>query len=99
MSKKWISSIAIVTLAVLNLAGCNMGDDNIGPDDDNITPVRYNNDDNLMDNDLFDDDYDRDYYQRDTREPGEMDTPFNMDEEEPDLDEEPSEQREDRRDY
>ncbi|OZM56023.1 hypothetical protein CIB95_14370 [Lottiidibacillus patelloidae] len=94
MSKKWVSSILVGSLVALNLVGCNMGDDDIGPDDDHITPVRYNNDDNLMDNDLMDDDY-----QRDIRQPGEMDTPFNMDEEEPDLDEEPSEQREDRRDY
>lgn len=30
---------------------------------------------------------------RDIHKPGEPDTPFNMDEEEPDLDEEPSEER------
>jgi hypothetical protein len=96
MSKKWVSSILIGSLMVLSLTGCGFGnDDNIGPDDDNITPVRYSPDNNLMDNDLMDDGYDRDYYQRDMKEPGEMDTPFNMDEEEPDLDEEPSEQRRD----
>lgn len=30
---------------------------------------------------------------RDVKQPGEMDTPINMDEEEPDPDEEPSEER------
>jgi hypothetical protein len=96
MRKKWLSSILVAFFVVLNLTGCNFGtDDNIGPDNDNITPVRYTPDNELMDNDLMDDDYNRD--PRDLRQPGEMDTPLNMDEEEPDLDEEPSEQRRDDR--
>jgi hypothetical protein len=90
MMKKWLSSFLFGLIVISSITGCNMGDNNnLEPEDVDYTPVRYDggNDMNELDGDL---DFDM---QRDNRAPGEMDTPFNMDEEEPDLDEEPSEQR------
>ncbi|RWZ58030.1 hypothetical protein EQV77_09590 [Halobacillus fulvus] len=72
------------------LMGCMADDRNINEQPEDIgyfEPTRY---DNNMDEDRrghIDTD------PRDVREPGEPDTPFNMDEEEPDPDEEPSEER------
>jgi predicted small lipoprotein YifL len=92
MIKKWLSTVFVGLMVVGSLTGCGFNnDDNIGPDDVNYTPVRYDNDNELFDNDLRGPDLDTD--PRDVRQPNERDTPFNMDEEEPDLDEEPSEER------
>lgn len=72
-------------LLLVNVTACTAdNDNNLRPDDDvNYRPVRYNQNNN---------DIDLDTNPRDIKQPGEMDTPFNMDEEEPDLDEEPSEE-------
>lgn len=93
MSKKWLYTAITTLLLLVNVTGCTAdNDNNLDTDDDvNYRPVRYN-----QNNDLNDDDVDLDTNPRDVRDvkqPGEMDTPFNMDEEEPDLDEEPSEER------
>jgi hypothetical protein len=93
MHKKWLYSIVFGLVVSLSITGCNTDtNDNIEPDDVNYSPVRYNPDNDLMDND-FDRGLDMDTDPRDIRQPGEPDTPFNMDEEEPDLDEEPSEEQ------
>jgi hypothetical protein len=89
MSKKWLYTIITALLLLVNVTGCTAdNDNNLEPDDDvNYRPVRYNQNN---------DDVDLDTNPRDVidvKQPGEMDTPFNMDEEEPDLDEEPSEER------
>lgn len=67
--------------------------DNDRTDERDIDPTDVRNDrDNELDlNNNRGPDLDLD--PRDVREKGEPDTPFNMDEEEPDLDEEPSEER------
>ena len=72
-------------LLLVNVTACTAdNDNNLGPDDDvNYRPVRYNQNNN---------DIDLDTNPRDVKQPGEMDTPFYTDEEEPDLDEEPSEE-------
>ncbi|ASF39408.1 MULTISPECIES: hypothetical protein [Halobacillus] len=81
------------------------------PEDVNYDPMRYGDNQNRMNYDRMDDRMDNGRMDenrmnenrgpdmgadpRDVREPGERDTPFNMDEEEPDVDEEPSEERRD----
>ncbi|KHE71498.1 hypothetical protein [Halobacillus sp. BBL2006] len=92
--------LLILTMSLLfstgMLAACNVDNNEMNepPQDVNYDPMRY--DDNNNDADYRRDrdmdrgmDRDRDHI----RQPGERDTPYNMDEEEPDLDEEPSEQR------
>ncbi|WP_377889982.1 hypothetical protein [Alkalihalobacillus sp. R86527] len=90
MKKKAIVLTMVAALSTGSLAACNTDqkdDMNQQPEDVNYDPVRYDNN--------RDDEMDR----RHIRQPNERDTPNNMDEEEPDLDEEPSEQRrQDRRD-
>ncbi|MCA0987570.1 hypothetical protein [Guptibacillus algicola] len=91
MKKKAIVLTMVAALSTGSLAACNTDQDDMNqqPEDVNYDPVRY---DNNRDNDM-------DMNRRDIRQPNERDTPNNMDEEEPDLDEEPSEQRrQDRRD-
>ncbi|WP_270181399.1 hypothetical protein [Alkalihalobacillus sp. CinArs1] len=89
MKKKALVLTMVAALSTGSLAACTPEQDDMNqqPEDVNYDPVRYDNN--------RDDDMDR----RHIRQPGERDTPNNMDEEEPDLDEEPSEQRrQDRRD-
>ncbi|MFG6115412.1 hypothetical protein ACGTN9_09490 [Halobacillus sp. MO56] len=107
MKKKWIILTMSFAISTGVLTGCNMDDNEMNeqPEDIDYNPVRYDNRDNDMrdndmrDNDLRDNDMnnnqgpDMDTDPRDVREPGEPDTPNNMDEEEPDPDEEPSEER------
>lgn len=83
MRKKAIVLTMVAALSTGSLAACNTDQEDMNqqPEDVNYDPVRYDNN--------MDDNMDR----RDIRQPGERDTPNNMDEEEPDLDEEPSEQR------
>jgi hypothetical protein len=94
MDKKWIYTSLIGALVIVNLTGCNLdnNNNNIEPADVNYNPVR-----NTPANDLNDNNLNRgtdiDLDPRDVREPREIDTPYNMDEDEPDLDEEPSEER------
>ncbi|QFT89045.1 hypothetical protein FIU87_10340 [Bacillus sp. THAF10] len=89
--KKSMLLLASVLFSLSVLTACNMGtnDADNGPEDVNYRPVRYDRDlDRDMNRGL-----DIDTDPRDVKQPGERDTPFNMDEEEPDLDEEPSEER------
>ncbi|GAB2560888.1 hypothetical protein [Gracilibacillus alcaliphilus] len=83
--KRIITLIIASAISIGVLSACTMDNDNEmddQPDDINYTPERNNNGRPDIDTDP-----------RDVREPNEYDTPFNMDEEEPDLDEEPSEER------
>jgi len=89
MSKKWLFTTITALLLLVNVTGCTAdNDNNLEQDDDvNYRPVRYNQNNDDVDLDTNPRDV------RDVKQPGEMDTPFNMDEEEPDPDEEPSEER------
>ncbi|ARI77987.1 hypothetical protein [Halobacillus mangrovi] len=104
MKKKLLILTMSLLVSTGMLAACNVDNNemNEDPEDVNYDPVRYNDGDNdldqrrnpNMDRDMDMDmdrngDNDRDHI----RQPGERDTPYNMDEEEPDLDEEPSEER------
>ncbi|PWU69230.1 hypothetical protein [Gracilibacillus dipsosauri] len=74
------------------LTGCNVDNDNEineQPEDVNYEPTRNNEGDNLNNNRGPNIDTEP----RNVREPNEPDIPNNMDEEEPDLDEEPSEEK------
>ncbi|WP_226580125.1 hypothetical protein [Halobacillus litoralis] len=103
MRNKGTPAILTLVLFSLVLTACAMNDDNNQPDDINYEPARYEQDNDREMNDLMRE-RNRDYreYQdinelerdmkRDVKKDNEPDTPYNMDEEEPDLDEEPSEQ-------
>ncbi|WP_037986422.1 hypothetical protein [Thalassobacillus devorans] len=97
MKKKWMLLMMSFALSTGILAGCNVDDNEMNdqPEDIDYDPVRYDNQDNDMNNDLDNDRRgpDMDTDPRDVKEPGEPDSPNNMDEEEPDPDEEPSEER------
>lgn len=94
--------IGAALLVMMTAGGCGMNGNEDGPEDINYEPARYERTDmnELPEEQRFrnnrehqDIDEMRRDYERDVRRSGERDTPFNMDEEEPDLDEEPSEQR------
>ncbi|MBH0231725.1 hypothetical protein LCL89_12990 [Halobacillus yeomjeoni] len=93
MKKKLIilSLSLILSTSALTACGVDNNELNDRPEDVNYQPTRYDQGDMNYDN--RDRDMDR---ERRVRQPGERDTPYNMDEEEPDLDEEPSEQRRER---
>ncbi|MCM3603482.1 hypothetical protein M3175_22575 [Robertmurraya korlensis] len=89
MNRKLLYTFITALLLLVNITACTANNDNnLEPDDDvNYRPVRYNQNNDDVDLDTNPRDV------RDVKQPGEMDTPFNMDEEEPDPDEEPSEER------
>jgi hypothetical protein len=93
MKKKMIVMTMFVALLSGVLSACNVDNNdkelNEQPEDVNYEPTRYNDEINQDNNRGRDIDTDP----RNVREPNDMDTPRNMDEEEPDLDEEPSEEK------
>ncbi|SEA24872.1 hypothetical protein SAMN05421743_103295 [Thalassobacillus cyri] len=102
MKKKWMLLMMSFAISTGILTACNVDDNEMNeqPEDIDYDPVRYDNGDNDMrDNDMRNNDMnnnqgpDMDTDPRDVRDPDEGDTPNNMDEEEPDPDEEPSEER------
>ncbi len=84
-------SLALSASMLGACAGNGNGNEmNEQPEDVNYEPTRYNDENIDMNNDRGPD---LDTDPRDIKGPNEPDTPRNMDEEEPDLDEEPSEER------
>ncbi|MBA2176268.1 hypothetical protein H0266_15325 [Halobacillus locisalis] len=95
MKSKWTAISASAVLLSGLLVGCGGNEMNDQPEDVTYEPTRYDNNNMNYDDGGRGMDNDRDPRDRnrDIRQPGEPDTPYNMDEEEPDLDEEPSEER------
>jgi hypothetical protein len=91
MKQKLMLLIITSLLSLSVLSACNVDNNEVNdPEDVNFEPVRNDRDNNL-DNGNRGADLDTD--PRDVRDRDEADTPLNMDEEEPDVDEEQSEER------
>ncbi|RBW68489.1 hypothetical protein [Bacillus taeanensis] len=92
MKQKVMFLIMSALLSLSMLSACNLDNNNEinDPEDVNYEPVRY---DRTNDREIDTRGADLDTDPRNVRDRQEPDTPFNMDEEEPDLDEEPSEER------
>ncbi|MGP4040229.1 hypothetical protein ACTWP4_10140 [Gracilibacillus sp. D59] len=89
--KRIITLILSIAISLGVLSACAMDNDNqMNEQPENINYEPTNNGNNNMNNNRGPD---IDTDPRDVKEPNEGDTPNNMDEEEPDPDEEPSEER------
>lgn len=93
MKNKLLTLALAAVLSSGLLVGC-AGNQNMNerPEDVTYEPTRYDNNDMNYDNNMYDNQRGMDK-RKHIRQSGERDTPYNMDEEEPDLDEEPSEER------
>lgn len=91
MKQKLMFLLMSALFSVSALSACNVDNNEmLDPEEVRYEPVRY---DRNLDRDFDTRGPDIDTDPRDVRDRREPDTPFNMDEEEPDLDEEPSEER------
>ncbi|MFC7061690.1 hypothetical protein [Halobacillus seohaensis] len=92
MKVKFLIMMMAIAMCSTILTGCNLDGDNDEQQQENINyePTRYNDDNRERPgNDVNENFRERDGFEDRQRQDG----PFDMDEEEPDLDEEPSEER------